>query len=210
MEVADAAGKPHLWLAPLDRSAPPHRIPNVEGGQPKFGPDGEILFRQTTGESTTSGTTGLVYRVRPDGSGIKKAIDQPILIFRNISPDHGWLVAWALLGVTGAPNWQAFPLGGGNPVALGPGAGTQWSSDGRWVAITGQPIPDGRSYLIPLPTGQTLPQIPAGGFHSEQDIARLPGARRIDVSRLTPGPSGDTYAYYRGAAQRNLHRIPIP
>ena len=45
--------------------------------------------------------------------------------------------------------------------------------------------------------GESLPQIPAGGFHSEDEIARLPGARRIDAKGLVPGPSADVYAFYR-------------
>ena len=47
METADSDGKPRLWLAPFDRSSPPRQIPNVEGGSPRFGPGGEIYFRQT-------------------------------------------------------------------------------------------------------------------------------------------------------------------
>ena len=74
---------------------------------------------------------------------------------------------------------------------------------------TGAIIPENRTYLVPLPRGQALPRIPAGGFRSEEEVARLPGARRIDESGVRPGPSLDVYAFYRGAAQRNLYRIPI-
>ena len=88
-----------------------------------------------------------------------------------------------------------------------------WSPDGSSMSITsefGAPIPEGRSYLIPLPRDHALPRIPAGGFHTEEEIARLPGARRIDADAVKPGPSPDVYAFYRGAAQRNLYRIPVP
>ena len=48
------------------------------------------------------------------------------------------------------------------------------------------------------------------GFRSEEEIARLPGARRIDSSkRIYPGPGVDMYAFYRETVQRNLYRIPI-
>jgi serine/threonine protein kinase len=210
MEVADSDGKPRLWLAPLDRSGPPHQIPNAEGGQPKFEQGGTILFRQSTGQSVMAGTTGLIYRIRPDGSGIEKAIEQPILAFENVSPDRKWLQVWASVGSNGAPAAQAIPLKGGPPTILGNGIALHWSHDLRILAITGPPIPDTVSYLVPLASGQTFPRVPAGGFHSEQEIARLPGARRIDFGHLVPGPVVDTYAYYRGAAQRNLYRIPIP
>jgi hypothetical protein len=76
-----------------------------------------------------------------------------------------------------------------------------WSLDGR-SSLLG-------SYNIPLPPGEALRRIPAGGFHSGAEIARLPGARRIDGENLVPGPSGDIYAFYRINIQRNLYRIPI-
>ena len=72
----------------------------------------------------------------------------------------------------------------------------------------GGPIPDNRSYIIPLAPGEAFPRLPAEGFHSEDEIARLPGARRIDA-RTVPGPSRDVYAFYRGSTQRNLYRVPV-
>ena len=55
-----------------------------------------------------------------------------------------------------------------------------------------------------------MPKIPAAGLLSEEDVASLPGARRINEIEVVPGTSPDVYAFYRGAAQRNLYRIPIP
>jgi len=40
-------------------------------------------------------------------------------------------------------------------------------------------------------------------------VASLPGARRVDVPGLVPGPSPDVYAFYHGATHRNLYRVPI-
>ena len=53
------------------------------------------------------------------------------------------------------------------------------------------------------------PPIPADGFHSEEEIAHLPGAELIDFAG-TPGPSRSTYAFLRATTQRNLYRVPIP
>jgi Tol biopolymer transport system component len=58
MWTTDAEGKNRLWLAPLDRSSPPRQIPDIEGGQPKFAPSGEILFRRRL-----DGMSTFVYRV---------------------------------------------------------------------------------------------------------------------------------------------------
>jgi hypothetical protein len=51
---------------------------------------------------------------------------------------------------------------------------------------------------------------PAGGFRSEDEIASLPGVRRIPEWPLAMSPSPDAYAFYRGTIQRSLYRIPIP
>jgi hypothetical protein len=67
----------------------------------------------------------------------------------------------------------------------------------------------GHTYLIPLAPGKLLPPIPAGGFHSESEIAALPGVRVIDAGDVAPGPTPGTYAYSRQTVQRNLYRIPL-
>jgi hypothetical protein len=54
------------------------------------------------------------------------------------------------------------------------------------------------------------PRIPEGGFHSEQEVGRLLGVRRIEEMGVVPDPSPDVYTFYRGTTQRNLYRIPIP
>ena len=67
----------------------------------------------------------------------------------------------------------------------------------------------GRTYAIPLPPKRAFPQVPAGGFQSEAEIAKLPGARRIDAYDVAPGPRPDVYAFARETVQRNLYRVPL-
>ena len=64
MEAEDREGKARLWLTPFDGQSAPRQIPSVEGRNAMFGPSGEIFFRRTEGSS------GAVYRVRPDGTGL--------------------------------------------------------------------------------------------------------------------------------------------
>lgn len=101
------------------------------------------------------------------------------------------------------PLTQAFPLDGGPPIQIGPFPFLTWSLDGRTMLIAGFT----GAYLIPLAPGHVFPRIPAGGFHSEEEITRLPRAHRINVA--VPGPSAGVYAFYRSTIQRNLYRIPI-
>jgi hypothetical protein len=196
MEAADAAGISRIWLGRLDGRLPPQQVPGVEAKQPRFGPDGAIYFRRPEGPAT------FVYRMRADGTDMQKVVDQPIALMGSVSRDGRWMVGWNSV-------WYAFPLDGGRPPMILSGPltlGLEWSPDGARVVLS---TPDNRSYLVPLPPGEALPPIPAKGFHSEKEVASLPGARRFEV-RTVPGPSADLYAFYRTTTQRNLFRIPIP
>jgi Tol biopolymer transport system component len=195
MSTTDGEGKPRLWLMPFDRSSPPVQIPNVEGASPKFGAGDDIFFRHL------DGTSVFVYRVRPDGTELRKAFSAPVFLTYPVSPDGRWIVAWAPIGGSGPPSMQAFPLNGGTPIQLGNFIFVSWPMDGRSVLMS--------RYLIPLKPGEALPLIPAGGFRSPDEVSRLPGAHFIDAVGVVPGPSAGVYAFYKTTVQRNLYRIPI-
>jgi serine/threonine protein kinase len=214
LEAADGEGKARLWLAPLDRSSHPHQIPDVEGvrrGTVResgrhafFGPGNEIFF------VGMEGPYGFVYRIRPDGTGLRKAMAQPALGLSGITPDGKWIEAWSpLSGEQHGSAVQLFPLAGGKPVIIGSNTHLQWSASGDSLWITGGAVADGRTFVIPLTTGRILPPVPADGFHSEEEIAHLPGAHIIDAGGA-PGPTRDIYAFLHATTQRNLYRIPIP
>ena len=152
-----------------------------------------------------------MYRIRADGTGLQKALDAPVLLVRDVSPDGKWLVAWAPLHGDGPPADQAFSLDGGPPVTIGPGGlQVRWSVDGRASFLHENTFAAARTFAIPLSFEETLRRIPAGGFRSEEEIMGLPGARRIDAAEAVPGSSADIYAFYKGTTQRNLYRVPIP
>ena len=68
----------------------------------------------------------------------------------------------------------------------------------------------GRTYVLPLPPGKILPNIPPGGFRSEAEIAALASVRVIDLADVGSGPTHDVYAFSRQTVQRNLYCIPLP
>ena len=200
MEVKDGDGKYRLWLAPLDRRSQPRQIPNVEGRQPRFGPDGEVFFR----------ASGFAYRVRQNGAGVRKAIAQPVLLLNGISPDGRWLVAWSPLPIENATAYQAFSLAAdGGPIEISRDIVWNWSPDGRVLSLSDGPVAPGRSYIVALSPGTAMPRLPAGGLRSDDQVAQVPGARRVEGVTI-PGPSPDVYAFYRDTSQRNLYRIPLP
>ncbi len=201
MIVADTEGKLRLWLAPVNGSAAPRQLPNIEGQNPVFSPGGEIFFRRLEGSSA------FVYRVRPDGTGLKKALEQPVFFLDSISPDGKWIEMWGPVADDGY--WAAWlvPLTGEPPIFLG-GTMLWWSASGDSAWIFRGAVPNDRTYVVPLPHGTALPQIPKGGFQSEEEVATLPGARRLDTEGA-PGPSLGMYAFERNTVQRNLYRVPI-
>lgn len=200
IETIGSDGNPELWVSPFDHRSPPRRIARISGHTPRFGPSGEVFFRDS----------GFTYRVRLDGGGLRKAVQQETVLFMDVSPDGRWILAWSPLPGGGmAP--QALPIDGGPAVQIAGMIGVlRWSRDGKWIAFSGGPVADGRSYLIPVPPGMSLPVLPPHGLHSEEDVASLQGAQRVDVQGVVPGPSPDVYAFYRGATHRNVYRVPIP
>jgi hypothetical protein len=200
MESADQEGRSRLWLAPMDHSSPPRQIPNVEGGSPRFGPRGEIYFRGPAEHGVK-----FLYGLQTDGTAIHRLLEQPIAIMLGVSPDGRWISAYAAMPGNGRVIAQILSLDGEPAIPLGE-IDFGWLPGAVWIGGS-----DGKStYIVPLPAGQVLPRIPEGGFHSDEEIARLPGAHRVDAQPLAPGPSPDLYAFYRGATQRNLQRVPIP
>ena len=201
MQAVDREGKNRLWLAPLDRRSPPRQIPNVEGDGPLFAPNGEVLFR------AREGAYGFAYRVRADGTGLRKVSEHPVIETEGVSPDGKWLMAYARPNEESAGGTLALPLDGGPPVQIyGTSLRAKWSPDGRLLFL----MMHNATHVVPLPPGRMLPAMPAGGFKSEQEIANLPGGRVIDNGDVAPGLSRDVYAFSRETVQRNLYRIPLP
>jgi hypothetical protein len=204
-------GQDHLWLAPVDRRSPPRQIPNAEGNWPEFGPKGEIIFR---------GADGFAHQVNDDGSGLRKLVDAPFSELKGVSPDGQWLLAWSSDPFTpnkeGTGGLFAYPLGGGTPLHIfGVDSPVSWSPDARLFILSysagGMTAgARGNSYVFPLSRGRIFPEIPPGGFRSEEEIAKFPGVRVIQAADVAPGPTPGVYAFSHETTQRNLYRIPIP
>jgi hypothetical protein len=111
----------------------------------------------------------------------------------------------------------AHPIGGGPAVRLcdlcSPPWGTDtepfyidWTADGRILYWSFA----GVTHAIPLPSGRSLPPIPAGGIQTLEAVAALPGARLVSKQERTfPGPSPSVYAFMKVTTQRNIYRVPV-
>jgi serine/threonine protein kinase len=206
----DADGKSHIWLAPTDRRSPPRQVPNVEGDMPLFGLPDELVVHSVEGGGS------FAFRVHEDGTGNQKLATQQISEILSISPDAQWIVTNGL-PASGGTTWSTLilPMRGGSSVEiLNAFCKAQWQPDSRFFYLsvyTGMQSAGayGKTYVLPVPHGKTLPDIPAGGFPSEAAIAALPGVRVIDSADIAPGAAPDVYAFSRQTIHRNLYRVPL-
>ena len=205
--VVERDGRTGLWLAWLDGREPPRRIPQADGDNPRFGRDGEILFRVHEKD------TGVLYRILENGEGRERIAQITGTVFGTVSPDGEWLSSLR----SESREMILFATGGGASRPLFPSSLTsrlRWSLDGRRAYLSMQygqssGFAVGRTYVLPVALGSVLPRIPPNGFQTEAEIAVGPGVQVLPYGDLAPGPSPSIYAFSRETTTRNLYRIPL-
>lgn len=194
-----------VWLAPLDRSSPPRLIASTGETSPRFGPDGQVLFR------LSDGRTHYLAQMKKDGSDRSKAVAYPIGNVVNISPDRRWMVTIGPVGSVAAT--IAVPVAGGAPRRICVrGCPVAWTPDGKFLYIavkSASRTSPGKTVAIPVPPGEIFPNLPASGIRGMDDAVALPGACVIEQANIAPGPDPSVFAYTKTTLHRNLFRIPL-
>ena len=199
--TAEDSGERNIWLAGLDHRSPPRRVAEA-GDQVSFGADRDLIFR-----SLEEKTNGLV-RIKKDGRVRDRITTLPVLEKLTVSPDGNWVLIFspgtkADIG----PAMLAVPIRGGAPQKICYlVCWSGWSPDGRFFYVG---IPGGKAFLIPVPAGESLPNLPATGITSATSVGELPGAKEIKHESITPGPDSSAYVFTKTELQRNLFRIPL-
>jgi len=194
--TARAGPEKQIFLAPLDGSAPPRLV--VRGGDTvSFGAPGELVFRQLTAK------LDYLARIKTDGSGLKRVLDQPILDKFGVSADGSWA------GVAGAGEDAsvAVSLRDGTRQRICDGlCAFNWSPDGAFLYVTPNPTPalTGRTLVLPVRRGAGLPALPQSGLSANAD-EEYPVIRQ----EVAPGPDPKTYAFVKSEFAGNLFRIPL-
>jgi Tol biopolymer transport system component len=203
-----------IWVTSRSAGDAPRRLTASGEDQPTFGPDGEILFRQSADHDN------YLFVMNEDGSKRRKVTPAPITELRSMSPDRR--LAFAMAPVDGIPTTAvlAVPLDGGPVRRVCPGTcQVRWSPNGATMYIT--PLPRERAQMtiaIPVPKGQSMPILPAGGVQSADDVATIPGSGLVDfalfgassgVNDVAPGQEMGTFAYARTSSHRNLFRVQL-
>jgi len=140
-----------------------------------------------------------------------KLLPDPILEFDAVSPDGGWAVIFHAV-----PENQDFsnattavPFGGGAPVAICRGyCVADWGPGGAVFAVFSPAIEGGKTLLIPISPGKSLPSLPPNGIQTKADVASIKGAQLLE-GFVNPGPTAGLHASLRQSVHRNLYRIPV-
>jgi len=208
-----ATGREGVWLAALDGSSAPRQFTSTFAFTAFFGADSEVFY-----STLDTPNAGSVYRVKEDGSNLRKAIPDPTYVLNDVSPDGKYIAVSvpASAQETGSGATMVYPLSGGAPTTVcicgnrAPDAPqpVSWSPDGKFVYISlvgGQTV-----YSVPLRPGQVLSSLPPGGIHSAEEAAKLPGAKLLPMPGEFPGPNPSVYAFPKFTSQRNIYRVPVP
>jgi serine/threonine protein kinase len=205
----DNKGQSGVWIAALDHRSPPHPIDSRSGEHnPIFGPAGDLFFSS----DESSGT--YVYRALLDGSERQKVTSSPIVRLETISADGQWVVAEASVsGEDVTRGVIAYRVRDGMVKRICRSLCiVRWTLNGKALFITlvgGNNSNLYKTFVVPLPSGQSFPDLPTGGIRSKEDVTQLLGVHVIDeVAR--PGPDASRYAYAKQTVKRNIYRIPIP
>jgi len=222
--AVDAQGKANIWEASLDRRFAPRQLaPAIAEAHPMFDSAGVLYF------AAAEGKVNYVYRIKADGTGLRKAIPDPIIFFMGTSPDSKWIMAFAALpGEEASAATMAYPAGAGAPIRLCDRCQMQWSSDGKFLYVSfltwdangteqRESEKPHKTIVVPLTSSRTFADLAARGFKSEEQLAAMPGARAINLplpqpgqSPVVPGPEPSIYAFAKETVHRNLYRIPLP
>ncbi len=192
--TAETERERQIFIAPLDGSAPPRQI--VKGGDSvSFAKPGEVVFRQLTPKYN------YLARIKTNGDGLARVMDQPILDKGNVSPDGRWMTVDA----------NALSLKDGTRRSVCQGdCFARWSADGAFLYVTFNPgtTSGGETVALPIEPGVGLPVLPPSGLYAGA-TEEVRGGAVIRQGRLAPGPDLNTYAFAKVEFVGNLFRIPL-
>ena len=195
-----------LWLARVDRRAPPRRILSGEGMGPVFGDRGEVYFRGP------GGSQWFVFALNPDTAVVRKLVAEPSVDAPIVSPDRKWVVVTVPFnGRDTTSQVRAFPTSGGKPLIVCQRCFVKWTRDQKVLFVAfraANAMSLGETFVIPIPPRQTFPNLPESGLTLE-NAHTCCGARVIRGTGVFPGIRASQYAYVNPIVHRNLYRLSL-
>jgi len=199
----DAQHRPHLWMAPVDRSEPPRQLFAEEGDQPLAAPGGVIYYR------SREGSENQLFRYTPEGKHEKVKFPE-LHELHGISRDGKWISAWTQdASDSRHSSYFAISTENGQQVPICGFCFASWGASGRSLAVISNIFVSGsaKTYIFPLKPGEDLPPMPPGGWQHFLEL-KATKARVIDAPAV-PAPDEQSYALLRRSYHRNLFRIPL-
>ena len=204
--TAESGQKKRIFIAPLDGSAPPRQVAPA-GDTVSFGEPGELVFRELGPKAN------YLARIKTDGTGLERVLDQPIADKGAVSPDGAWAVFFPGRGDLRETDAS---------LAVSLKDGTQkivcidfcqpvWSPDGAFLYVTTNPDShsDSVTLVLPVHRGEGLPALPPAGLSRSGEEIHGVATIRIHQGSLAPGPDPKTYAFAKLEFVGNLFRIPL-
>ncbi len=203
-QVAFTAGSGsdlRIFIAPLDRSAPPRLV--VRGGDSvSFSGADQLVFRQVEAHAF------YLARVKTDGTGLERVLDKPIADMDFASADGNWA---GVAGIGGVDGTVAVSLKKRTQTLVCASlCELRWSNDGAYLYVIMNPTPQRSSptLVFAVPPGADLPALPARGLGPDA-AEELRGIPIIWEDSPAPGPDPQTYAFEKPDFVGNLFRIPL-
>lgn len=204
----DERGMTHIWMSRSDRQTAPRQVSGLEADNPRFGGSGSIFYR------VSEGGASFIYRMSADGESTK-AVARPVLFLLSVSPDDAWLVARvaATAGADSSQETVAFPTSGGPPVRLcGATCEVDWTPNAQSLVVrlgSSGSASLGRTFVLALRPGETLPPLPPHGIETEADMAGLQFSQAVGGS-VYPADVSPLVAFVKSTTVRNIYRIALP
>jgi DNA-binding winged helix-turn-helix (wHTH) protein/Tol biopolymer transport system component len=194
----DRDGVSEIWLAPLDRHAPPRLL--IRGGdQPKLG--GAKVFFRSLGKRAN-----YLHCVNLDGSNDNQVLSTPIVNFQAVAPDARFVTVDKPVDGGLAAAWLiSVETRGEYPIGRG-WFPSRWSRDGKELYVeTGSVVPPTQS------GGTAVVSLNADGMPIEPILPIAPGTKVIPQPEdsLAVGSDPSVYAYVKSEKRRNIYRIPL-
>jgi eukaryotic-like serine/threonine-protein kinase len=203
--MTDHNGHANLLVAPTNRRSSPVKLTTTGNeDSPFFLPDGDLVFRALEGGSN------FLYRMKTDGSGRRKVIDERIIETLSVSPDGKWFV----VGSIGSDQersavTKAFAADGSQSILLCQGyCSLRWDAAGTYAFLNFAQLREG-TWLLPPQHDSQIPKLPPSGIARIEDLTNIKSATQIP-ERIDSIISPSVYAFTRRNIRRNLYRIPLP
>jgi hypothetical protein len=206
-----------IWIADLDRSAPPRQL--TAAGEPRafFGGPNEIVFL---------GDDGRLRRMRDDGTAPEVVSAEPIVYLMTVSPDGLWAaVIAASANDSRATQVEFRPLGGGQAAVIcddacrgiGPASVRyvlpfSWSMDGTRLVVNLEFLAGSSKGAVVLPyrSGEPLDKLWPSGLKTGDAVVANPGAQILGEQFAFPATADRSLLTWRSSFQSNLYRIRLP